>query len=115
MVTQKLEKIRIEELESLLTTLSKDFPITIRFIEPILERIYEQYPLVDRTIIAIVVRGFFVVLRKKLLSGESISLSSFFRKFGFYVGYKIIGENRIKQIRVRIRTPLVIRNGYGKR
>jgi hypothetical protein len=115
-----IRKFDLEDVTNVQAEIDQFFPIKITQIESLLERIHEQYPLVDRTEIAWVVKGFFSVLRRKLLNGEAISFGLLVKSFHFVVSKR--SPNReagssvepLLQIRVRLRTPPRLREDYAK-
>lgn len=116
-----MRKFELEDVETVQAETDQDYPIATKSLADVCERIYEQYPLVDRTELAVVVRGFFRVLRRKLLNGETISFASFVTNFHLGISKKIsirsTGEpnESVDQIRVRLRTPRRMREEYAKR
>ena len=58
--------------------LHEEFPISITDCAPIIDRIYQRYPFIEKHIIALIVKSFFVCLRERLLNGDTISINGLF-------------------------------------
>lgn len=54
------------------------FPISIAECADIVDRIYQRYPFVDKPIIALIVKSFFVCLRERLVVGDIITINGLF-------------------------------------
>jgi len=70
-----------------------EFPIRAHRINSIIERINEQYPLIDRVNITLVVQSFFETLRDEILSGGIVTIKPIFLTAFLS---KLTNSNRIK-------------------
>ena len=97
------------DLTALEIEIQERFPVSIKFIQNILTRIHEQYPLADRTTIAVVVKAFFELLRQSLIEGKVITLEGYFTKFQLGVSYRQLNGRSQPRLRVKMNTPRGLR------
>lgn len=80
-------------------------PISLAYIQHIIDRIHNRYPLVDKSDIAIVVKAFFESIRDILFAGDSISVSGFFTNMSLYDFNKIRKNKYSRIVKVKLNTP----------
>jgi hypothetical protein len=97
------------DCEKIVEELDANFPIGLKKIEYLLDRVYEQYPIVDRTTVVLVVKEFLKEIRKRLVNGETLYLSGYFieTKIHFYETNSLTGI--IKKMKIKMRTPKTVR------
>lgn len=87
---------------------NKDLPINIKSLEPLINRIYERYPIIDKTQISIIVKTTFETLRELLVLGHILNLNklAFDMKLHFF-------PHRLEKIyaalKIKLTTPPKIR------
>lgn len=60
------------------TNLNGKYPISLKYIEDIIERIHKRAPQLTKSQIAIIVKAFFNIIRYSLVVGKGISISGLF-------------------------------------
>lgn len=58
--------------------IDQEFPISIKHLAPVIERIALKYPQIPKYQIALITKAFFKILRNLLFQGQTISISGFF-------------------------------------
>ena len=88
---------------------NESFPIEIRQLEPIIDRIHHKYPLIDKTQISLIVRAVFESLRDFLILGYEINFNKLLTnmKLNFFT-HVIDGKIR-PALRVKLKTPPTLR------
>jgi nucleoid DNA-binding protein len=87
-------------------------PISIKYIDHIISRIYDQYPYISRYEISLIVKTFFDTMRTILVSGSSISINSFIGKMSLIRFRRTIKNKIYNIVKAKVSTPKKIR--YGK-
>jgi len=96
-----------EELRDIINT---NHPINIRKLEPIINRIYIKYPLIDKSEIGLIVKAVFESLRDFLVMGYVINFNKFIFDMKLYFFTHVIGNKINPALRVKLKNPPKIRN-----
>lgn len=97
--------------DELKATLAREFPISLKEIDPIIDRIHSRYPYLDRYEIVIIVKSFFESMRFLLLSGETISINTFTSNMRLLTFHKFIKGGKKLFSKVKLSTPRKMKNG----
>lgn len=85
--------------------LNDEYPINIKYNEELVNRIYEKYPLIDKTRISIIVKAIFQSFRDLLVLGKVLNFNNLFfdAKLHFF-DYRKSGHI-LPSLKVKISTP----------
>lgn len=93
--------------EEMIDYLNSDFPLNLKDLAPIVDRIHEKYPYIDKPHISLIVKTTFESIREFLVLGYVINFNKFLfdMKLHFYRIKEKIG------VRVRAKTPPKFKEG----
>lgn len=89
--------------------INKAKPINLRAIGPVIDRIQEQYPFVDRTTIVFVVKRFFEEFRAELLRGRIVTIESCILNAHIVSHQRKLPKLDLKPLKVKVNTPKHLR------
>ena len=89
--------------------LNKEFPIKLIYNEELIDRISEQYPLIEKYKVAIIVLNILNSLRELLVLGKVLNFTKMFScvKLMFFAHHR--GDVILPSLKVKMTTPKVIR------
>ena len=87
----------------ILENIEKMFPMRIKNMERIIQRVQEQYPTIDRSAVTMVIHSFFTMMRFELLTGKVFDISGYFPKMGL-VQYRH-GDAQALKVKMSSKTP----------
>lgn len=93
--------------EEMVELLNSEFPLNLKDLGPIVDRIHEKYPYIDKMEISLIVKATFESIREFLVLGYVINFNKFLfdMKLHFYRIKDKIG------VRVRAKTPPKFKDG----
>lgn len=91
--------------------LDNQFPISLKHIDHILERVYDRYPQISKHEISLIVKTFFETMRSILVSGNSISISNFVSKISLIAFSRTSYNKNYRVVKAKVSTPKKIKNG----
>jgi|ERR1700722_4341100 len=83
----------------------KEYPISLKEINTILNRVYDRYPALSRYEITLIVKSLLETMRWLLISGKTISINNFAANMKFISFSKFIGNKHCKVIKMKLSTP----------
>lgn len=85
--------------------IDRDLPIKLKNIEHVIERISNQYKLLDKIQIIIIIQRIFEIIRRSLVSGKIIQINKimFSMKIKKYI--RKLKNKNIEHIKIKISTP----------
>lgn len=89
----------------------KPYPISIKHLQHIIDRIHNRYPLITKQEISIIVRSFFELLRSVIISGNIITIHNLFSSMKLYNFNKIRKNKLVNSIKIQLATPRKFKNG----
>lgn len=95
--------------------LNKEYPISLKENEDLINRIYDRYPLISKSEVSIIVKYIFESIRELLVLGKILNFNNLFfaTKFFFFPARR---RGRIlPSLKVKISTPLQMRKNGSKR
>lgn len=95
--------------KEIMDLMNSDHPINIKKFEPIIDKIYSKYPLIDKSQISLIVKMVFESMRDFLVMGYVINFNKFVfdMKLNFFV--HVIRDKVFPALRVRLKNPPKIR------
>lgn len=104
---KKIKKFYFDQLthDDMVELLNSEYPINIKHLSIIVDKIYAKYPLIDKIEISIIVRAVFESIREFLVLGHIINFNKIFfdTKLHFFKFKEAIG------LKVKLTTPPYIR------
>ena len=89
--------------------LNKELPVNIKYNEDLVNRVHERYPFVDKTDVAIVIKGIFQSFRDLLVLGKVLNFNKlFFDTKLYFFDYRKNGHI-LPSLKVKISTPPPLR------
>jgi hypothetical protein len=109
--TKKTTKLIFNEItdQEIIQLINKDYPINIKFMERIIDRIYAKYPLIDKIEISIIVRAVFESIREFLILGYIINFNRFVFDMKLHVFEYAAKTKKYLGLKVKATTPPSIR------
>ncbi len=89
--------------------LNREYPISIKDLNPIIDRIALKYPNVQRADISLMIKIFWEEIRNQLLNGKTIHINQCLQQTHLYPYYKIKKNKIIVNMRIRTITPTKLR------
>lgn len=89
------------EKEDLVNEINTDLPLQIKLLEPLIDRIYKRYPIIDKTEISVIVKAALEEIRSFLILGNIIN----FNKFVFDMKFLFFKHMEFPALKVHIKTP----------
>lgn len=89
--------------------INEEYPIEIRQLEPIIDRIHQKYPLIDKVQISLIVRAVFESIREFLILGYVINFNKFLTDMKLNFFTHVIGGRISPALRVKLKTPKILR------
>lgn len=94
--------------QDMVNFLNTEAPINIKTLEPLINRIYEKYPVIDKSKIAIIVKTVFEVMREFLVLGYVMN----FNKLVFDWKLFFFQFNKINLgLKAKLKTPQKLKQG----
>jgi len=107
-VDQEFHYLEISK-EEFRDAVNEEFPIEIRQLESIIDRIHHKYPLIDKTQISLIVRAFFESLRDFLILGYEINFNKLLTNMKLRFFTHVINGKINPALRVKLKTPSSLR------
>lgn len=79
--------------------LNKTFPLSLKNIQNIIDRVHQKYPFIDKYEIILILKSFFENVRYSLVNDESVSIK------GIFNNMKLIQSKNKKILKVKTNTP----------
>jgi hypothetical protein len=83
----------------------KRLPISLTYIQDLLERVSEQYPALPKYKVALIIRSFFECIREQLLNGKTITINNIFPNLSLYTAVKFFNNKHIQLHKLTLSTP----------
>jgi len=64
--------------QEMVNQINKDLPISIKYNEDLVNRVYNRYPLINKSEVAIIIKSIFIVIRELLILGKVLSFGDLF-------------------------------------
>ena len=97
--------------QEMVNLLNSEEPINIRGLEPLIDRIYEKYPIIDKVEISLIVRAVFESIRDFLLLGHIININKFIFDMKLHFFQHVINDRSNTALKVKLKTPPKIKKG----
>lgn len=96
--------------QDMVDTLNKESPINLRHNEDLVNRIYDRYPMIKKSEIALIIKGVFQSLRDLLVLGKILNFNNVFfdTKLHFFDYHQKDGHI-LASLKVKITTPPPLR------
>ena len=102
-----------QELNQLIEDINVNYPIKLKHIEDVINKIHNEYPFIEKNIIIIIVKYFFESLREVLILGHTIKINNYLTNMKLNIYNKFIKKSYYLAIKTKLKTAKNIRN-YGK-
>lgn len=87
-----------------MTTIEDQFPISLKHLQEIIDRVHNRYPLVEKYDIAVTIKAFIDTIRSILLDGNIITIHHLFSNM-YLNSYRVINKSKYNRIvRVKMTT-----------
>lgn len=83
----------------------KDYPISLKSCQDLISRVHYRYPKLSKDQIALIIKYFFLIIRKELLFGSIINISGLFNNFSLIR----FSRKNYNVIKARLKTPRYFR------
>lgn len=99
--------------QQMVDMLNRDFPISLKYNQELIERVYQRYPLIDKSEVGLIVKAIFSSFRDLLVLGKVLNFNNLFfdTKLHFFIHRR--DGHILPSLRVRIATPPPLRK-HGK-
>jgi hypothetical protein len=99
--------------QEMVDQLNSEYPISLKYNENLVNRVYSRYPLLNKSEIGVIVKAIFSSFRDLLVLGKILNFNNLFfdTKLHFFEHRR--GGRILPSLKVRVSTPPKLRN-YGK-
>ena len=108
--TVKLFYFKDKSHEDMVKLLNEEYPINIKYNEELVNRVYERYPLIDKSEVSLIIKYVFQSFRDFLFLGKVLNFNNlFFNTKLLFFAYQKNGVT-FPALKVCISTPPPLRN-----
>lgn len=93
--------------------LNKDYPISLKHNQDLVERVYNRYPLIDKSEVGIIIKAVFSSFRDLLILGKVLNFNNLFFDAKLHFFNHRRDGHILPSLKVRIATPPPLRK-HGK-
>jgi hypothetical protein len=93
--------------------LNKDYPISLKHNQDLVERVYQRYPLIDKSEVGLIIKAVFSSFRDLLVLGKVLNFNNLFFDTKLLIFTHRRGDAIFPAIKVQISTPPPLRK-HGK-
>jgi hypothetical protein len=93
--------------------LNRDYPISLKHNQDLVERVYHRYPLIDKSEVGIIVKAVFSSFRDLMILGKVLNFNNLFFDTKLHFFNHRRDGHILPSLKVRISTPPPLRN-YDK-
>jgi hypothetical protein len=93
-----------------INTLNADLPLTLKELEPAIHIISQQYPLLKKSEVSLIIKTLMEEMREQLIQGNIIHIYNFLLNMNLYTFCKLRKNKITFNTKVQVNTPLKIRN-----
>lgn len=105
---------RQQTKQQMVDELNTDYPISLRYNEDLVDRVYARYPLLPRSTIANIVKAVFASFRDLLVLGKVLNFNGLFFDTKLHFFHHRRGGRILPSLKVRISTPPHLRKHENK-
>lgn len=87
----------------LVNLLNQELPINIKTLAPIVDRVYEKYPVIDKAEISLIILTVFEVIREFLVLGYIINFNKFLFDMKLHFFQHVIGTRFNTALKVKLK------------
>jgi len=97
--------------QEMLDLINKELPINIKKLEPIINRIYEKYPVIEKADISLIVKTAFELFREYLIMGYIMTFQKFLFDIRLYFFQQIFNNQANTCLKVQLRESRISKEG----
>ncbi len=95
--------------EDIVKNIDKSHPISLEYIEHIINNIYNKYPALDKSKISLIIKSIFENMRYFLLTGNIININNFLFDTKLHVFIRKINNKKVPNLKIKTKTSKVLK------
>lgn len=100
--------------QELSNILNKELPINIKSLEPIVNRVYEKYPVIDKSEVSLIIKTVFEAIREFLVLGYVINFNKLVFDMKLHFFQHVIGDKFNTALKVKLKASPKFKKGLNE-